>query len=263
MHEFKVALVTGSTQGIGKAIAIALAKNGYSIVINDEITEDLPKDYKDILKEIYQTNPEEKYLLIKADVSRSEDRDKIVSQLKEKFGRIDVLVNNAGIAPKERKDILIATEESFDLVMSVNLKGPYFLTQKIANWMIDLKSTIKDYQPYIINISSISSFTSSPSRGEYCVSKAGVTMMTKLYADRLAEYDIPVYEIQPGIIKTPMTEAVREKYDKLIGEGLTPIKRWGLPEDIAKTVLGIVHGNIPFSTGEIIHVDGGFHLRRL
>jgi NAD(P)-dependent dehydrogenase (short-subunit alcohol dehydrogenase family) len=148
--------------------------------------------------------------------------------------------------------------------MKVNLQGPYFLTQQLANWMIELKQEFKEhYLPYIINISSLSSYASSPSRGEYCISKAGMTMMTKLYADRLAEFNIPVYEIQPGIIKTPMTEPVKTKYDKLFAEGITPLSHWGMPEDIAKAVSAIVQGLLPYSTGDIIHIDGGFHLQRL
>jgi len=197
----KVALVTGSTHGIGEEILLELAKNGFSVVINEEAAESLTIEYLKNLKEIYKEDLENRYLYIRGDVSNKEDRANLIDKIKEKFGRIDVLVNNAGVAPRERNDILNATEESFDWVLSINLKGPYFLTQAIANWMIELKDTIKEgYQPYIINISSISSFTSSPNRGEYCISKAGVSMMTKLYADRLSEYNIPVFEISPGII---------------------------------------------------------------
>lgn len=267
MSHRKVALITGSTHGIGEAIALELAKEGYNVVLNGASTKVLSTEIINQLKNIYQDDSRFKYEYIKADISKVEDRKGIVKKIKERFGRIDVLVNNAGVAPKERKDILKATEESFEWVIKVNLQGPYFLTQQVANWMIQLQtefnSTNQNFQPYIINIGSLSSYTSSPSRGEYCVSKAGMSMMTKLYADRLAEYGIMVFEIQPGIIETPMTEKVTDKYDKLIEEGLTPIKRWGQPIDIARAVIGIVNGMIPFSTGDILHIDGGFHLHRL
>lgn len=260
----KVALITGSTRGIGMAITIELAKIGYCVVINGASTSSLPKNYINSLRDIYQQDLEKNHIFVQADISIKADREKIIKVIKEKFNRIDVLVNNAGVPPAERKDILIASEESFERVIKINLQGPYFLTQTVAKWMISLKNSWKeDYNPCIINISSISSFTSSPNRGEYCVSKAGMSMMTKLYADRLAEYGIPVYEIQPGIIKTSMIEPVKEKYDKLIREGLLPIKRWGFPIDVAKAVISIVIGSLPYSTGNVIYVDGGFHLRRL
>ena len=179
------------------------------------------------------------------------------------FRRLNLLVNNAGMAPRERTDILEATEESFDRVMGINLKGPYFLTQQVANWMVEQKKAHPDREFRIVSTGSISAYTSSPARGEYCLSKAGVSMMTKLYADRLAEYGIGVFEISPGIIATDMTSVVKDKYDKLIAEGLTPIKRWGLPEDIAKAVGAIAEGRLDFSTGQVINVDGGFPLRRL
>jgi 3-oxoacyl-[acyl-carrier protein] reductase len=174
-----------------------------------------------------------------------------------------VLVNNAGVAPRQRMDILDVTVESYERVMDTNLKGPFFLTQQIANKMIALLQAGIIDAPKIINISSMSAYTSSPNRGEYCMSKAGMSMMTLLFADRLAEYGINVYEVRPGIIATDMTSVVKEKYDKLIGEGLTPIKRWGQPEDVAKAVGAIAEGRLDFSPGQVINVDGGFHLRRL
>ena len=173
------------------------------------------------------------------------------------------MVNNAGVGPKVRMDILETTEESFDFVLGINLKGTFFLTQTVANEMIKLKEKLDDYRPKIINISSMSAYTSSTSRGEYCISKAGVSMITKLFADKLAAYGINVYEIRPGIIYTPMTEVVRAKYDKLISEGLCPIKRWGYPEDIANVVSAFVSDKFSYSTGEVINVDGGFHIQRL
>lgn len=263
MENSKVALVTGSTSGIGKAIAIELAKINYKIVINGASTINLSKEYEKKLKEVYQKREKNNFLYIQADISNKKDRNTLLKKIKNTFGRVDLLVNNAGIPPIERKDLLEASEESFERVLKVNLQGPYFLTRDFANWMIQLKNYLKDYSPTIINISSISSFASSPNRGEYCVSKAGMTMMTKLYADRLAEFGIPVYEIQPGIIKTRMTKSVEEKYNKLFQEGITPINRWGLPKDVAKAVKGIVLGYMPYSTGDIIHIDGGFHLKRL
>jgi 3-oxoacyl-[acyl-carrier protein] reductase len=190
-------------------------------------------------------------------------RAQILELAKAKFGRCDILVNNAGTAPLKRMDLLEATEESFDRVLGINLKGPYFLTQIVANWMIEQRQQDPQRPLRIVNIGSISAYTSSPSRGEYCISKAGIAMMTKLYADRLAEYDIGVFEISPGIIETDMTRAVKEKYDRLIAEGLTPIRRWGQPDDVAKAVGAIAEGRLDFSTGSVINVDGGFHLRRL
>jgi len=262
--EYKVACVTGSTHGIGKVIALELAKIGFNVVINGATTKILPENYIFELEEIYGEKSEERYIFILSDVSKEEDRNKLINTIKDKFNRIDVLVNNAGVAPKERQDILETTEDSYDRVMAINLKGPYFLTQLMAKWMIELKNVLQEkYQPYIINISSLSRFTVSRNRGEYCISKAGMTMMTKLFAERLSDYEIPVFEISPGIIDTPMTEKVHEKYDKLINEGLTPIKRWGKPLDIAKPVIAIVSGLLPFSTGTVLDIDGGFHIRRL
>jgi NAD(P)-dependent dehydrogenase (short-subunit alcohol dehydrogenase family) len=174
-----------------------------------------------------------------------------------------MLVNNAGVAPETRVDLLEASEQSYDRVMGINLKGPYFLSQLIARWMVEQSRQFPDRKFRIVNISSLSAYTSSPSRGEYCVSKAGVSMMTRLYADRLAEYGIGVFEIRPGIIATDMTSVVKDKYDKMIADGLTPIKRWGQPEDVARAVRAIAEGSLDFSTGQVIDVDGGFYLRRL
>lgn len=253
-----VALVTGSTSGIGAAIAMELGKDGFDIAVNGRRDEEQAKL---VISKIRASGARAVY--IRADVSRTEDRTLILTRLKEEFGGIDIFVNNAGVPSELRADILEASEESFDRVLDVNLKGPFFLTQIIAKWMVELKQRDDRLEPKIINISSISSYTSSPSRAEYCVSKAGVSMMTKLYADRLSEYGINVYEIRPGVIDTPMTEPVKEKYGKLISQGLTPIKRWGKPEDVAKAVVAIAKGYFPFSTGEVFDVDGGFHIRRL
>jgi len=184
---------------------------------------------------------------------------------RDTFKRLDLLVNNAGLAPRVRADILEASEESFDLLINVNLKGPYFLTQAVANWMIEQtrQGVYKGAPPKIVTVGSISAYTASANRGDYCVSKAGLAMLTRLYAARLAEHGILVYEIRPGVIATDMTESVKEKYDTLIAEGLTPIRRWGKPSDIGKAVVAVALNYFPFSTGDVINVDGGFHMRRL
>jgi NAD(P)-dependent dehydrogenase (short-subunit alcohol dehydrogenase family) len=200
---------------------------------------------------------------IQADIANAYDRDRLVSDTLRRFGRLDLLVNNAGMAPRQRLDILETTEASYEQVMDVNLKGPFFLTQRVANQMIELLKQGVAVEPKIVNVGSISAYTSSPNRGEYCLSKAGMGMLTALYADRLAEYGINVYEVRPGIIATDMTSGVQDKYDRLISEGLTPIRRWGQPEDIGRAVVAIAAGYFPFSTGEVINVDGGFHLHRL
>lgn len=254
----QVALITGAGRGIGKGIADKLAENNFDIVIDDIFPEN---EINETLNNIKSKGID--VLYIQADISSTTDRQKIIDSIRQHFGRLDLLVNNAGVAPRQRLDILQATEESFDRVLNINLKGPYFLTQLAANWMIEQQKAIPGRTFKIINIASLSSYASSPGRGEYCVSKAGVSMMTKLYADRLAEYGIHVYEIRPGIIATDMTKVVKEKYDKLIEEGLLPIKRWGTPEDIAQAVLAIALGYLSYSTGEVINVDGGFHLPRL
>ena len=258
MSEKRCALITGSARGIGQAIAKQLAKEGINIAVNDVCPEEGARKTLNMCRE----EGVEAYYF-RADISNSESRAELVEAIKQKFGRLDILINNAGVAPKERKDILEAGEESFDRVLSINLKGPYFLTQLISKWMIEQKRDDPNRELFIVNISSISAYTSSPDRGEYCISKAGVSMMTKLYADRLAEYGINVYEVRPGIIYTDMTSIAKNKYDKLFKEGLTPINRWGQPEDVARVVVGFAKGLYKYSTGEIINVDGGFHLRRL
>ncbi len=258
MQTQKVALVTGGSRGIGKAIVLALAESHYHVVINFASRQEAALSVKEevqargLMAEIFR-----------ADVSQKRDQVLLLEFVREHFGRLDVLVNNAGVAPSVREDLLSTQEESFDRLISINLRGPFFLTQRAAKWMVELRQSVPQYAPAIINISSISAYTSSPNRAEYCISKAGVSMMTQLYADRLAEFGIPVFEIRPGIIDTDMTSSVKEKYDRLIGEGLTPVRRWGKPEDVGKAVAAIVQGYLPFSTGEIINVDGGFHLRRL
>ena len=265
MKERPVAIVTGASRGIGKGIAMELASLDFDVVVNyfDFTADGKPDDSKarQTQKDIKELGAECE--ILRGDVSSAADRDSLLELTKSKFGRCDMLVNNAGVAPLKRLDLLDATEESFDRVLRINLKGPYFLTQKVANWMIEQKKKHPERAFRIVNTSSMSAYTSSPGRGEYCVSKAGVSMLTMLYADRLAEFGIGVFEIRPGIIATDMTSVVKDKYDKLIGEGLTPIKRWGRPEDIGKAVGAIAEGRLDFSTGQVINVDGGFHFRRL
>jgi 3-oxoacyl-[acyl-carrier protein] reductase len=255
----KVAIVTGSSRGIGRGIARCLAEKEWTIVINYRSNKDAAKDAR---QEIQAVGSEA--LIVQADVSRPEDLEKLVDITLEQYGRIDLLVNNAGVGPRQRVDMLQVAGESYDEVMNINLKGPFFLTQRVANEMIRLIQIAEVKYPKIVNISSISAYTSSPARAEYCISKAGMSMMTALWADRLAEFGINVYEVRPGIIRTDLTSVVKEKYDRLIlEEGLTPIRRWGEPEDIGKAVVAIAEGLLPFSTGEVINVDGGFHLHRL
>lgn len=260
MHTKPIAIVTGGSRGIGKAIAAELAALRYDLVINYFDFKDGQPD--DSAARQTQTEIPGSQIL-RGDISSASNRQKLVAFVKDKFGRCDLLVNNAGVAPAKRVDILEATEDSYDRVMNINLKGPYFLTQLAANWMIEQKKADPSFCGRIVNTASLSSYTSSPARGEYCLSKAGVSMMTMLYADRLAEYGIGVFEIRPGIIMTDMTSVVKDKYDKLIAEGLTPTRRWGQPEDIAKAVGAIAEGRLDFSTGQVINVDGGFHFRRL
>ena len=244
MNRELVAAVTGSTRGIGKAIADALAREGYTAVRSG-------------------TKPMDGVDYIPCDISKAEDRERFFAEIRRRYGRLDLLVNNAGVAPLERLDILQTTEESFTQVLDINLLGTFFMCQRAANYMISLQSGLEGYRPRIINISSISAYTSSTSRGEYCISKAGVSMVTRLFADRLADYGIPVFEVRPGIILTDMTVPVREKYEKLIDEGLTPIRRFGQPEDVADCVLALCGGRLDFATGQVIDADGGFHIRRL
>jgi len=265
MAERYVAIVTGSSRGIGKGVALALARQGYEVVVNHfDFTPDGKPD--ESCAEKTQQEIEvlgAKCITLRGDISRPADREALMELTKKEFGRCELLVNNAGVGPRQRSDILQTTEDSYDWVMSINLKGPFFLTQLVANWMVQQKQENPECNYRIVNISSISAYTSSPSRAEYCISKAGVSMVTALFADRLAEFNIGVFEIRPGIIATDMTSVVKEKYDKLIAEGLTPIRRWGLPEDIGKAVSAIAEGKLDFSPGQVINVDGGFHLRHL
>ena len=254
----KVAIITGSGRGIGRGIATQLASIGWNIVINDIGNPDPPRETLQLVQASGSQG-----MIVTGDVTVPADRARLVSESLDKFGRIDLLVNNAGIGPRQRLDILETSEESMNEVMGVNLIGPFFLTQLVARKMIDLIDQNVIDHPKIVNIGSISAYTSSISRPEYCISKAGVSMSTLLFADRLARHGINVYEIRPGIIETPLTAGVKDKYDKLIAEGITPIQRWGQPEDIGKAIVAIAEGYLPFSTGQVIDVDGGFHIQRL
>ncbi len=255
----QVALVTGSSRGIGRGIALALAGRGWHIVINYRGNRQAAEETGAAVEKYGVTG-----YLVQGDVAEKADRERLVDETLERFGRINLLVNNAGMGPRQRVDMLSASEDSYDEVMATNLKGPFFLTQRVANEMIELVGSEVINEPKIVNIGSISAYTSSPARAEYCISKAGMGMMTALWADRLAEFGINVYEIRPGIIETDLTSVVKDKYDHLIlDEGITPIQRWGQPEDIGKAVAAIAEGLFPFSTGEIINVDGGFHISRL
>jgi len=263
MSNAQVALVTGAGQGIGRGIALRLAHDGFDVVINDIVAD--PANTGQGAYEVKRTIEASgaRAEVFRADVASADDRKAMVDFVDERFGRIDLLVNNAGVAPRQRTDVLEATEESFERLISINLQGPYFLTQLVANRMIAWKQAGKVAIPRILFISSISAYTSSPARGEYCVSKAGLSMAAKLYADRLGEYGIPVIEVAPGIIETPMTAVVKGKYDKLIAEGLLVNKRWGQPEDVAAVVSAFARGDLDYSTGQAVEVGGGFGLRRL
>lgn len=258
MIDQRVAIVTGASRGIGNTIAATLAENGYAIIaVGSSAPETVAANMEHISRHA------QPWFYLQADVSLPENREHILSSAIERFGRVDLMVNNAGVAPKVRMDLLDTTEESLDRVLDINLKSAFFLSQGAARLMCGLRAGIPSYAPKIINISSISAYTSSTMRGEYCISKAAISMVTQLFADRLAEEGVNVYEIRPGIIATDMTAVVKDKYDKLIVEGITPIRRWGQPQDVANAVRAVCSGLLDFSTGEVINVDGGFHIRRL
>ena len=254
----RVALITGGSRGIGLGIAIQLGANGFNLAINGTR---FPGSVEEVIQKLKDLGNDVIYC--RGNISSTTDRENIIGQIKEHYGKLHVLINNAGVAPKERKDILDATEESFDDVISTNLKGPYFLTQKAAIWMIEQRKNDQEFTGCIINISSISATVASINRGEYCISKAGISMATKLFAVRLGEFNIPVFEVRPGVIRTDMTAGVEEKYDKLIGEGLCVQQRWGEPEDVGKVVASLAKGDFMYCTGQVIMVDGGLTIPRL
>jgi len=253
----QTALVTGGSRGIGAGIVKSLVENGFRVIIADIIQPEYLDEYPQ-----YFSDGTMSYF--KADIGSSKGREGILGFCRERAEQLSLLVNNAGISVKKRQDMLLGEESSLDHLLNINLKGPYFLTQSIARWMIEKKDKYDQEQmPRIINIASLTSYASATYMAEYALSKSAVSMMTKLYADRLSEYGINVYEIRPGIIKTNMTKPSEQKYDQFIEAGGLPIKRWGLPTDIGRAVAGIATGMLPYSTGEVINIDGGFHLRRL
>lgn len=254
----KTALITGGTRGIGLGIATELAKAGFDLAVNGLRQE---SEVNTVLQELRTKGVQVMY--VRGDVSKKEDRKRMVDTVLYKLGKINVLVNNAGIAPGERKDILEATEESFERVLHINLQGPYFLTQLVANTIIEKKQQTPGEFFCIINVSSVSATVASVNRGEYCISKAGISMATKLWASRLGEFDIPVYEIRPGVIQTDMTAGVQEKYNRLFGNGMAIQQRWGLPEDVGKVAAAMATGSMPYSTGQVVLVDGGMTIQRL
>jgi 3-oxoacyl-[acyl-carrier protein] reductase len=254
----RVALITGGSRGIGLGIAEALADSGFALAINGVRSLD---EVSPVLADLRSRNVTAEYFL--GNVAIEAERQAIIAAVRNRFGRLDVLVNNAGVAPSPRADILDATEASFDRVLGVNLKGPYFLTQLAARWMIDQHESDANYHGVIVNISSVSATEASINRGDYCISKAGIAMATQLWAHRLAEHAIAVYEIRPGIIHTDMSTAVAEKYDKLIANGLTVENRWGEPSDVGRAVAMLARGDLSYATGNVLNIDGGLTLRRL
>lgn len=254
----RVALVTGGSRGIGLGIAEALAAEGLNLVVNGVRDESAASQTLDKLRRIGG-----QVVYARGDVSDADDRRAILDTVRQSFGRLDVLINNAGVAPRERADILEAGETSFDRLISINLKGPYFLTQAAANWMIEQRKADERFSGTIVNVSSVSATVASVNRGDYCISKAGIAMATMLWAARLAEHDIDVFELRPGVIETDMTAGVKAKYDKLISEGLTLQRRWGRPEDIGKVAAALVRGDMPYATGQVINIDGGMTIQTL
>lgn len=254
----KTALITGGTRGIGLGIAKSLAAKGYSLAVNGVRSED---DAGPALRELAQYGVNIVYC--RGDIGNADDRKAIVKKALENSGSINLLVNNAGVAPRMRVDMLELDEEGFDYVVDINLKGTFFLSQEVARGMIASRRDSPSFEASIVTITSVSAEVASINRGEYCMAKAGLAMMTKLFAARLGDEGIPVYEVRPGIVETDMTAGVREKYDKLISEGLTIEKRWGKPEDIGRIVAALATGEIPYSTGQVIFADGGMGVRRL
>ena len=258
MIDIPVALVTGSSRGIGRGIALGLGNSGHAVAVNYFRSPDAANQVVAEIREAGGTA-----IALQADVGRPEGREALIQGTCEAFGRLDVLVNNAGITSQGRKDLLEATEESWDLVFATNLKGPFFLAQAAALRMIQGMDSGAVSEGLIVNVSSISAYAATTNRADYCMAKAAMGMMTWLLADRLAEHRIRVFEVCPGVIASDMTAPVQEKYDRLIAEGLTPIRRWGTPEDVARAVIALTTDAFPFSTGDRINVDGGFHIRRL
>jgi 3-oxoacyl-[acyl-carrier protein] reductase len=261
--EGAVVIVTGAGRGLGRGIALQLAEHGCSVAINYAHNSAAAAETAEGCRRVAKSGSQQ-FIAVQADIGVSADRSRLLKAALEHFGRLDVLVNNAGMAPRSRADITVATEDSFEEIMRTNLQGPYFLTQRVAaHWLGKPAAPARPEGRKIIFITSISADTASPSRGDYCISKAGLSMAAQLWAARLAADGIQVMEVRPGIMATDMTAGVREKYDTLLAGGLVPQMRWGTPEDVGRAVRSIVAGDFPFSTGAVIPVDGGFNLRRL
>jgi NAD(P)-dependent dehydrogenase (short-subunit alcohol dehydrogenase family) len=263
MSNKPVALVTGASRGIGRGIAIELASRGFDIAGNGRTLDPANKE-----KGLYEvkTRVEElgaRFLPVQGDVSNLEDHSRIVGETLSGLGRLDMLVNNAGVAPEKRLDVLETTPESFDRLASVNLRGPFFLTQMVARHMIEMRGTDSQRRLTIVFVTSVSAHMSSRTRAEYCISKAGLSMAASVFADLLSEHRINVYEVRPGVIKTDMTAPVQERYDKMIEDGLIPQGRWGMPEDVARVVAALADGTFDYATGIVIEVSGGMNIRRL
>lgn len=255
-------LVTGSSRGLGSGIAFALARDGHSVAVHYAKNRDAAEETAAACR-MLATRSDQHFTVVGGDVSRAEDRRRILDDTLAAFGRLDALVNNAGMAPRARADILEATEESFDEVLAVNLKGPYFLSQVVArHWLAHPEPSRLPGGHKLIFVSSMSAEQVSVNRGEYCISKAGLAMVTKLWAARLAAEGVQVFELRPGIMATDMTAGAREKYDRLIAEGRVPQGRWGTPEDVGSAVSALLKGHFPFSTGDVFNIDGGVHLQR-
>lgn len=253
-----VALITGGSRGIGLGIAVKLAENGYDLAINGVREE---SEVQAVLGNLAESGAKVHYL--QGDISKQTDREKILDEVKTHFGKFNVLVNNAGVAPRVRADVLEVSEADFDELMEINMKGTFFLTQAIANWMVEAKHADPKAVFSIVNITSISAVMASVNRATYCMSKAGLSMLSKVMAVRMAEYGIPVYEVRPGVIETDMIEKVKAVYQEQIKGGLTLEPRMGLPEDVGKAVAALVRGDIPYATGQVITVDGGLTVERL
>jgi NAD(P)-dependent dehydrogenase (short-subunit alcohol dehydrogenase family) len=254
----RVALVTGGARGIGFGISTALARDGFHLALCGQRAEEEVSEALDSLRAL---GSEVHYA--PADISDDAARERLVASVRERFGRLDVLVNNAGVAPRERRDMLDMTAESFDWVLDVNLRGPFFLTQRVANWMVEQRRADAAFDGCVVYVTSISSTVASTNRAEYCISKAGLSMAAQTWAVRLAEYGIPVFEVRPGVIRTDMTSGVQGKYDQLIEGGLMLQPRWGTPDDVGRAVAMLARGDLAYSTGQVIMVDGGMLVDRL
>ena len=253
----KVAFITGGTRGIGLGIARSLKDAGFRLAVNGRRS---PRDVVDVIDEL---NSGGDAVYCQGDVAELADHAAMLGHIRDVFGRLDVLVNNAGVAPEVRADILDASPESFDRLIGINLRGPYFLTQAAARWMVDQRRADPAFRGCVVNVSSVSATVASTNRGDYCISKAGLAMATQLWAARLAEFGVDTYEVRPGIIATDMTAGVKQKYDALIEGGLTLERRWGTPQDVGRAVAVLARGDLPYATGQVLNVDGGATVRRL